>query len=96
MIKSIKYNLYKFNKKHPLLIGAITGIALGAAVVTSLYFLNNNDDDILNDIDLHAPSQIENTINPGNFVNRSNECNGINKPVDNNTINYISGFNLRE
>lgn len=90
MIKSIKYNLYKLNKKHPLLIGAITGIALGAAVVTSLYFLNNNDNDILNDIDLHAPSQIENTINPDNFANHSNECDNLNIPVSNDTINTLS------
>lgn len=90
MIKSIKYNLYKLNKKHPLLIGAITGIVLGVAVVTSLYLFNNNDNDILNDINLHAPSQIENTINPDNFANHSNACDSINKPVDNNTINILS------
>ena len=90
MIKSIKYNLYKLNKKHPLLIGAITGVVLGVTVVTSLYFLNNNDNDILNDIDLHAPSQIENTINPDNFANHSNACDSINKLVDNNTINILS------
>lgn len=90
MIKSIKYNLYKLNKKHPLLIGAITGAALGVAVVASLYFFNNNDNDILNDIDLHAPSQIENTINPDNFANRSSECDSLNKPVSNDTINTLS------
>lgn len=90
MIKSIKYNLYKLNKKHPLLIGAITGVVLGVTVVTSLYFLNNNDNDILNDIDLHAPLQIENTINPDNFANRSSECDSLNKPVSNDTINTLS------
>ena len=90
MIKSIKYNLYKFNKKHPLLIGAITGVVLGVTIVTSLYFLNNNDNDILNDIDLHAPLQIENTINPDNFANRSSECDSLNKPVSNDTINTLS------
>ena len=90
MIKSIKYNFYKLNKKHPLLIGVITGVVLGVAVVTSLYLFNNNDDDILDDIDLHAPSQIENTINPENFVNRSKACDSINKPIDENTINILS------
>jgi len=90
MIKSIKYNLYKLNKKHPLLIGAITGIVLGVAVVTSLYLFNNNDNDILNDINLHAPSQIENTINSDNFANRSSECDSLNKPVSNDTINILS------
>lgn len=89
MIKSIKYNLYKLNKKHPLLISITMGIVLGAAVVTSLYFFNNNDNDILN-IDLHAPSQIENTINPDNFSNHSSECDSLNKPVSNDTINTLS------
>ena len=90
MIKSIKYNFYKLNKKHPLFITITTGIVLGVTIVTSLYLFNNNDNDILNDIDLHAPSQIENTINPDNFTNHSSECDSINKPVDNNTINILS------
>ena len=91
MIKSIKYNLYKLNKKHPFFITITTGIMLGVTIVTSLYLFNNNDNDILNDINLYAPSQIENTINPDNFANHSSECDSINKPVDNNTIDYISG-----